>query len=88
MLTSATLAEDSSVVVSGYSRGSYGAVNAGSADFVAVKLDPNGTVLWKWQVGVALGSDLEAPWEFRSSAMKLCLSPVSMAGADVSRRDK
>lgn len=41
---------DGSTVLVGSTEGDWNATNAGSRDFAAVKLDEDGTVLWKWQV--------------------------------------
>lgn len=49
-LTSAVPAGDGSVVLSGDTNGSFSGSNTGGFDFVAVKLDADGNVLWKWQV--------------------------------------
>lgn len=37
-------------MISGYTEGDLSGTNAGETDFVAVKLDPDGNVLWRWQV--------------------------------------
>ena len=44
------VASDGSVVLAGYTTGAYAAENAGSDDFVVIKLDDYGKVLWTWQV--------------------------------------
>lgn len=38
------------VVLTGYSEGDWNGTNSGGQDFVALELDPDGTVLWRWQV--------------------------------------
>ncbi|CAM9410233.1 unnamed protein product, partial [Hapterophycus canaliculatus] len=43
-------------VVVGNSEGSFGGVSAGYHDFVAIKLDADGTELWSWQDG-STGND-------------------------------
>ena len=45
------MANDGSVILAGYTEGDLGEVNAGSSDFVAVKLDASGELVWVWQVG-------------------------------------
>ena len=47
-------ADDGSVIIAGNTYGSYGTLNAGSGDFVAVKIDTNGNTVWQWQVRVEL----------------------------------
>lgn len=42
--------DDGSIVLSGYTEGDWNGLNAGEADFSAVKLDSNGAELWRWQV--------------------------------------
>ena len=44
------MADDGSVIVAGYTEGDWGEVNAGSNDFVAVKLDVAGEQVCVWQV--------------------------------------
>ena len=44
------MADDGSVIMAGYTYGDWDGVNAGSADFVAVKLDAAGEEVWVWQV--------------------------------------
>jgi len=39
-----------SVVLAGYSEGNWYGTNNGGWDFTALELDPDGTVLWRWQV--------------------------------------
>ncbi|CAM9975026.1 unnamed protein product, partial [Scytosiphon promiscuus] len=48
-----TMAEDGSVVVVGYTYGDWDGVNAGGADFAALRLDANGTEIWRYQDGSA-----------------------------------
>ncbi|CAN0483185.1 unnamed protein product, partial [Scytosiphon promiscuus] len=43
------MAEDGSVVVVGYTYGDWDGVNAGGADFAALRLDANGTEIWRYQ---------------------------------------
>lgn len=50
----AAAVDDGSVIISGYTEGSYGAVNSGSTDFVAVEVDSDGSLVWKWQVRILL----------------------------------
>ncbi|CAM9620673.1 unnamed protein product [Ectocarpus fasciculatus] len=47
------VAEDNSIVVSGYTEGSWVEANAGLRDFMAVKLSSEGEELWRWQDGTA-----------------------------------
>ena len=42
--------DDNSVVLAGLSRGNWSGVTHGEMDFIAVKLDPDGQELWRWQV--------------------------------------
>lgn len=48
----ATLADEGeSVVMAGYTSGNFSGVNAGSDDFVAIKLNlTDGSEVWRWQV--------------------------------------
>ena len=39
-----------SVVLAGFSGGNWYGTNSGLRDFTALELDPDGTVLWRWQV--------------------------------------
>ena len=41
---------EGSVILVGRTEGDFVGTNQGSSDFVAVELDTNGTVLWRWQV--------------------------------------
>ena len=51
-------ADDGSIIIAGYTSFSYEDVNAGSGDFVAVKIDGDGNTVWKWQVrSVGVGHD-------------------------------
>lgn len=47
---SVALGVDNSIVLGGYTAGNWDGPNAGLNDFAAVKLDANGTELWRWQV--------------------------------------
>lgn len=49
-LFAAAVTEDGSIILAGYSEGDWGGVNAGGSDMAAVKLSPDGAVLWRWQV--------------------------------------
>ena len=42
---------DGSAVLAGYTAGLWNGTTNSSDDFAAVKLDSNGTVQWRWQVG-------------------------------------
>ena len=42
---------DGSAVLAGYTSGLWNGTTDSSDDFAAVKLDSNGTVQWRWQVG-------------------------------------
>ncbi|CAN0430485.1 unnamed protein product [Ectocarpus sp. 12 AP-2014] len=57
-LFAAALCEDGGFVLAGYSEGDWAAAGAGAggSDLIAVKLSPEGEVLWRWQDGNA-GSD-------------------------------
>lgn len=46
----AAVDEKGSAIVGGYTYGTWSRANAGQTDFAAVKLAPNGTALWQWQV--------------------------------------
>lgn len=41
---------DGSIVLAGYTDGSWDAPSKGGTDFAAVNLDAEGAVLWRWQV--------------------------------------
>ena len=45
---------DGSVVLAGYTKGAWIGANDGSYDFAAVKLDAEGTEVWRWQVTTSL----------------------------------
>ena len=49
-LSAGGVASDGSVVLAGFTTGAYAAENAGSGDFVVIKLDDRGKVVWTWQV--------------------------------------
>ena len=49
-LNGVAIAQDGSIVVEGGTNGSYHRENEGGLDFVAMKLDSNGSVQWAWQV--------------------------------------
>lgn len=51
-LFAAALCEDGGFVLAGYSEGDWAAADAGAggSDLIAVKLSPEGEVLWRWQV--------------------------------------
>lgn len=42
--------DDGSVIIAGYTYGSYGAVNVGSSDFLVAKIGSNGNPVWQWQI--------------------------------------
>ena len=44
------MGDNGSVILVGSSYGDWGASNKGGKDFVAVKLDTDKNVVWKWQV--------------------------------------
>ncbi|CAN0213505.1 unnamed protein product [Ascophyllum nodosum] len=48
-----SVSEDGSVVLAGQTDGSWNATSAGVSDWAAMKLDAEGTVVWKWQDGGA-----------------------------------
>lgn len=50
LITSVVRTTGDGFVMSGHSNGSYGGVSRGGHDFVAIKVDDDGNVLWKWQV--------------------------------------
>lgn len=45
--------------MSGWTNGSYVGHSNGESDFVAVKINDSGTVLWQWQVKTKLGGSFE-----------------------------
>lgn len=49
-LWAATALADGSVVLAGYTTGSWSGSNQGAADFAVVKLDVDGLEEWRWQV--------------------------------------
>lgn len=49
-INAAAGADDGSIIITGYTESSYGAVHAGSRDFVAMKIDSDGNIAWQWQV--------------------------------------
>lgn len=44
------MGDNSSVILVGSSYGNWADTNKGGEDFIAVKLDADGNILWKWQV--------------------------------------
>ena len=42
--------DDGSVVLAGWTFGDWCRTSLGFADFAAIKLDANGSVIWRWQV--------------------------------------
>ena len=42
--------EEGSVTMAGSTFGLWGDTHAGSSDFIASKLDPEGTLIWTWKV--------------------------------------
>ena len=57
-INAAAGADDGSVIIAGNTWDSYEDVNAGYSDFVAVKIDGDGSIIWKWQVrSVCVGHD-------------------------------
>ncbi|CAM9897040.1 unnamed protein product, partial [Ectocarpus sp. 8 AP-2014] len=60
--SAAVVAEDGSIVLAGYTVGSWGGseANAGEEDLVVVKLDKDGNELWQWQEGTSLKDRLFA----------------------------
>lgn len=48
--------EDGSFLVFGRTYGNWTGTNAGGADFIAGKIDSNGTLVWRWQVGTMICS--------------------------------
>ena len=49
-VSAAVVGHDDSIVLAGYSSGSWSGIAPGGADFTAVKLDADGIELWRWQV--------------------------------------
>lgn len=49
-IRAAAVGDDDSIVLAGYSNGDWSGVGSGLYDFVAVKLDGDGSELWRWQV--------------------------------------
>lgn len=50
VLLGGTMGDNGSVILVGSSYGGWDGSNKGGKDFVAVKLDTNKNVIWKWQV--------------------------------------
>lgn len=61
--SAAVVAEDGSIVLAGYTVGSWDGseANAGEEDLVVVKLDKDGNELWHWQVIAGSSTILDAP---------------------------
>ena len=49
-VSAAVVGDNDSVVLAGYTSGSWSGITVGQADAAAVKLDANGNELWRWQV--------------------------------------
>lgn len=56
-LKSIAVAGDGTFILAGYTSGDLGGPNAGETDLVAVKLSPDGDVVWRWQVRGKRGGD-------------------------------
>ncbi|CAM9618697.1 unnamed protein product [Discosporangium mesarthrocarpum] len=52
-LTAMTADSDGSIYLGGYTFGNWSGANAGLSDFAVVKLDANGTAVWRWQEGTS-----------------------------------
>ena len=50
LLWGAATGDNGSVILVGTTYGNWSETNQGGGDFAAVKLDANGSVLWRWQV--------------------------------------
>lgn len=50
VLSTVLVEEDGSVIVAGYTSGSWIEGNAGEEDYLVVKLDSDGNEIWVWQV--------------------------------------
>lgn len=48
---SACVGEDDTIVVAGHTDGNWAEGSAGGHGFAAMKIDNDGTILWRWQVG-------------------------------------
>ncbi|CAM9964478.1 unnamed protein product, partial [Laminaria digitata] len=44
------MAEDGSTIIAGSTKGDWNMTNMGEHDLAVLKLDADGTLLWKWQV--------------------------------------
>lgn len=49
-LRGGAVGSDGSTVLVGHSKGDWNGTNAGDYDFVALKVDAQGEIIWKWQV--------------------------------------
>lgn len=73
-LRAVAMGDDGSVFMAGSTDGSFSGSNAGFNDFAVVKLDINGTELWRWQVG---GTFCLLPWqEYRDKCHTACVEHV------------
>ncbi|CAN0237901.1 unnamed protein product, partial [Scytosiphon promiscuus] len=59
-LTAAAATADGGVVLVGWAQGDWAAPSAGSVDFAAVKLGPDGQEVWRWQDGTTEDDQLKA----------------------------
>lgn len=49
-MTAAAVAQDGSIILAGSTAGDWNGSIVGTRDFAAVRLDVDGTELWRWQV--------------------------------------
>lgn len=53
-VTDCAIGPDGSIYLGGATWGPWATVHAGQSDFAAVKLDPEGNEVWRWQVSEGL----------------------------------
>ena len=70
----AVAGDNASVILVGLTHGNWSGTNHGGGDFAAVKLDADGSVLWRWQVQGKYGV-ISAPIRFC-----LFLTPILVWG--------
>lgn len=80
-LFAASMLGDGTVMLAGDTEGSWGAVNAGHKDFVAVILDSNGNETRRWQVSGLVTAAVTTPLPFCASRCVAFENPHTVAAA-------
>ena len=73
------------VVLAGKTKGNWSGTSAGHTDFAAVKLDANGTEVWRWQVSHAVYLAREVVPIILMTALTICFVQLSMLKTCIER---